>query len=102
MTSGLGKSDIENRAMIRGLFAEFIGKVQQHYVTTYGPDHENVALCRDGYYFEPSVAESVFEGLLRAEPKILVLKGWRLAAAHTVDGRLQNDHDRRAQDGRGA
>ena len=32
MTSGLGKSDIENRAMIRGLFAEFIGNVRQHYI----------------------------------------------------------------------
>lgn len=90
MTSGLGKSDIENRAMIRGLFAEFISKIHQHYVKTYGADHENVKLCRDGYYFEPSVAESVFESMLRAEPNIRVMKGWRLSKAQTVDGRLTN------------
>ena len=88
MTSGLGKSDIENRAMICGLFAEFIGNVREHYVKMYGADHENVKLCRDGYYFEPSVAELVFERMLRAAPNIRVMKGWRLTKAETADGQL--------------
>jgi monoamine oxidase len=71
MASGLGKSDIENRAMIGGLFKEFTEHVLAHYVNTYGKNHENVALCHDGYYFEPSVAESVFESmLLRALPLV--------------------------------
>lgn len=34
MTSGLGKSDIENRAMIRGLFREMIDRVYAYHVTT--------------------------------------------------------------------
>lgn len=29
MTSGLGKSDIENRAIIRGLFVEFIDRIRR-------------------------------------------------------------------------
>jgi hypothetical protein len=52
-TSGLGKSDIENRAMIGGIFKEFVSGVHEHYVKTYGPDHENTKLCHEGYYAEP-------------------------------------------------
>ena len=96
--SGLGKSDIENRDMIAGIFTEFTGRVLDHYVSTYGPDHENVALCRDGYYYEPSVAEAVFEAMLAEEPGIAILKGWRLLEARTEEGRLRsagfvNRHD---------
>ena len=70
MTSGLGKSDIENRAMIGGLFKEFIAHVYAHYVNKYGEDHENVKLCHDGYYFEPSVAESVLEAMLHEQSTV--------------------------------
>ena len=47
--SGLGKSDIENRAAVRGFFAEFAARVQRHYLEQYGPDSDNVRLCREGY-----------------------------------------------------
>jgi hypothetical protein len=88
MTSGLGKCDIENRGMIKGLFREFVRRVHTHYVSTYGLEHDNVKRCRDGYYFEPSVAESVFEAMLGEQPTITVLKGWRLQSAHVADDRL--------------
>src|SRR6187551_1513348 len=45
-TSGLGKSDIENRAMIGGIFKEFVAGVRDHYVKTYGAEHENTKLCQ--------------------------------------------------------
>ena len=35
--SGLGKSDIENRAAIRGFFAEFVERIHRHYLERYGP-----------------------------------------------------------------
>lgn len=90
-TSGLGKSDIENRAMIGGLFREFVGAQLDHYRRTYGADHENVSLCRDGYYAEPSVSEAVFEAMLSAEgERISVLKGWRLVEAHASDDLLES------------
>ncbi len=81
VTSGLGKSDVETRAMIGGLFVEFTKRVQRTYVEHYGAESENVKLCHDGYYSEPSVAEAVFEAMLREQPKIMVLKGWRLKSA---------------------
>src|SRR5215472_3902683 len=43
-TSGLGKSDIETREAIGGLFREFVDRVYRYYVTTYGANHENVKL----------------------------------------------------------
>ncbi|MBL9081160.1 MAG: FAD-dependent oxidoreductase [Planctomycetales bacterium] len=89
MTSGLGKSDVENRAMVGGLFQEFTAGVLKYYVDHYGPNSENVRLCHGGYYSEPSVAEAVFEAMLKAEePKLFVLKGYRCAEAVVLDGRL--------------
>jgi len=80
-TSGLGKSDIENRAMIGGLFKEFVAAVHRYYVQTYGPAHENTRLSHDGYYAEPSVAEKVFDAMLAQHSTITVMKGWRLKSA---------------------
>jgi hypothetical protein len=78
VTSGLGKSDIENRDAISGLFEEFVSRVQEHYLAADGPDSENVRLCHEGYYYEPSVAEAVLEQVLSELPSICVLKGQRL------------------------
>lgn len=88
MTSGLGKSDIEKREMIQGIFKEFIDRIHNSYVTTWGADHENVKLCRDGYYYEPSVAENVLEEMTRAESSLTVQKGWRLVSAEVQQNRL--------------
>ena len=88
MTSGLGKSDIENRAMICGLFREMIDRVHTRYVNRWGHAHENVRLCRDGYYYEPSVAEAVLDEMMAEQSAITVLKGWRLASARVTDGHL--------------
>jgi len=88
MASGLGKCDIENRAMIGGLFKEYVNRVRAHYVSTYGAGHENVRLCRDGYFSEPAVSESIFEALLREQPGITLMKGWRLKRAFVTNDRL--------------
>ncbi|MEZ6099935.1 MAG: FAD-dependent oxidoreductase [Pirellulaceae bacterium] len=99
-SSGLGKSDIENRAMIGGIFLEFTQAQLQHYLDTYGPEHDNVALCHDGYYAEPSVSEAVFEAMLAAEgERITVLKGWRLADARTSDNTLRSIMIQQKRDG---
>lgn len=89
-TSGLGKSDIENRAMIGGIFKEFVAGVLEHYVKTYGAEHENTKLCQDGYYAEPHVAEKVFEAMIAREPKITVMKGWRLLLASSSNHSLSS------------
>ena len=81
--SGLGKSDVENRELIGGLFREFTTSVRQFYCERYGEGSENARRCQDGYYAEPSVAEGVFEEMVAEQPGITVLKGWRLVSAPT-------------------
>ena len=84
--SGLGKSDIENRAAIRGIFAEFVERIHRHYLERYGPGSENVRLCRDGYYYEPSVAEAAFDRLVEEQPSISLLKSHRFQSTLTREG----------------
>jgi hypothetical protein len=87
-TSGLGKSDIENRAAIAGLFCEFVRRVYEDYVNRYGAASEQVRQCRDGYYYEPSVAEQVFRQMLAEEPNLEVRYGEQLVSADTRGDRL--------------
>lgn len=85
--SGLGKSDIEHRGLIGGLFREFVERVRGHYVDRYGPESPEVGLCRDGYYYEPSVAEEAFDALVRGESSLQVLRSHELRSATCVGGR---------------
>src|SRR5262249_31542847 len=70
--SGLGKSDIETREAIGGLFREFVGRVYRYYVAKDGAGSENVKLCRDGYFYEPSVAERIFNEMIAEHSSIKV------------------------------
>jgi hypothetical protein len=79
--SGLGKSDVEKRHLVGGLFREFTDRVRQHYLDRYGKDSPDFELCRDGYYFEPSVAEAVFSQMLKECPNVSVLTQRRLVQA---------------------
>lgn len=83
-SSGLGKSDILNRPMIQGFFREFVDRVKAHYAG----DTENAKLCKDGYYYEPSVAERVLEGFIAEQPGITVLRRHQFESAETQGGRI--------------
>lgn len=86
--SGLGKSDVETRAAIGGLFREFVQRVHDHYVKTYGPEHANVKLCQAGYYYEPSVAERALGELVTEQSGICVFVHHRLEEAVRAGNRL--------------
>ncbi len=75
--SGLGKSDVETREAIGGVFREFVGHVRDYYIEKYGAGSENAKLSRDGYYYEPSVAESIFDRMVR-EAGVSVFRNHRL------------------------
>lgn len=73
--NGLGATDIATRGATTGLFAEFIDRVRQHYVSQYGETSQQVKDCSDGFHFEPSVAEKILEQMLAEQAgKITVLK----------------------------
>jgi hypothetical protein len=99
MTSGLGKSDIETKEAIGGLFLEFTQKVYKYYVDRYGVDSENVKLSKDGYYYEPSVAERVLDEMVRAEPHIKLMRRRRLDQAIRTGSRLTSIRVKRLDDG---
>jgi FAD dependent oxidoreductase len=71
--NGLGATDIETRGVTGGLFLEFINRIYRYYLNSYGANSPQVKAGRDGYHFEPSVAERVFLDLLAEYPKIKVL-----------------------------
>ncbi|MBI2435282.1 MAG: FAD-dependent oxidoreductase [Candidatus Hydrogenedentes bacterium] len=86
--SGLGKSDVQTHGAIQGIFREFIDLVHRYYVEKYGVDSQQVKDCREGYFYEPSVAEHIFEGMLGREKRITVLLGQRLEEAARHDRRV--------------
>ena len=86
--SGLGKSDVEKRHFIGGLFREFTDRVRQRYLDRYGEDSPDFKLCRDGYYFEPSMAEAVFGEMLGECSDITVLTQHRVIRADVLDNIL--------------
>ncbi|QNN22014.1 FAD-dependent oxidoreductase [Planctomycetales bacterium ZRK34] len=100
ITSGLGKSDIESRSIVSGLFAEFSQRVRRTYVDRYGSDSRHVELCQNGYYFEPSVAECVLDRMIDEVDSITVLRGHRFEGAicegdEVVGANIVNVHDGR-------
>ena len=76
--SGLGKTDIETREAIAGLFREFVARVLKYYTDKYGAGSENVKLSQDGYFYEPAVAESIFDAMVAEQTKIKVFRYHRL------------------------
>jgi len=62
--NGLGCTDIATHGATGGLYAEFIARIHDYYVQTYGADSEQVRLCCNGLHFEASLAERVLEFLL--------------------------------------
>lgn len=73
--NGLGATDIATRGATTGLFIEFVNRIKQYYIKTYGETSQQVIDCSDGYHFEPSVAEHIFEMMLHEQcNKITILK----------------------------
>jgi hypothetical protein len=70
--NGLGATDIATRGATTGLFLEFVDRVYDHYVQTYGADSQQVKDCSSGYHFEPSVASKVFDEMIAECPGITV------------------------------
>lgn len=72
--NGLGATDIATRNATTGLFKDFVDRVYQYYVSTYGEHSSQVQLCSDGYHFEPYVATLVFQNMIgEYKDKITIL-----------------------------
>jgi hypothetical protein len=84
VSAGLTNTDIYRKAAVGGLFAEFVKRVLEHYVTTYGATSEQVKLCKGGHMFEAKVAEKVFREMLAGERNIRLMERQRVVSARVV------------------
>jgi hypothetical protein len=66
VSNGLTNADIGKRQAVGGMFHEFTRRVLEHYQKQDqgNPDQPNVKLCRNGYWYEASVAERIFHDLI--------------------------------------
>lgn len=87
-TSGLGKSDIENKEAIAGLFKEFSQRILNYYIAKYGENSENVKLCKEGYYYEPSVAEEVFNQMIQEVKTVSLLLNHQIEGVEMQSNRI--------------
>ncbi|MCC6154434.1 MAG: FAD-dependent oxidoreductase, partial [Candidatus Hydrogenedentes bacterium] len=76
--SGLGKSDITKADAIGGLWDEFVGRVRDYYKKTYGETSDQFLKCKNGYFYEPSVAERIFSEMLGEQKSIKLFLGYRM------------------------
>ena len=65
--SGLSTTDAVRRHLFGGLMNEFVSKVRVQYGEILGDDKEEWKRTRDGWFYEPSVAEAAFREILAAE-----------------------------------
>ncbi len=87
--SGLASTDAVRRDAFGGIFREFIDRVRMHYAQTYGVESDQFRFCRDGWYYESSVAEQAFDDIVGAERNITLLSGHTLTRASAVDDRAE-------------
>lgn len=90
--NGLGATDIATRGATGGLFKEFVDRIKQYYIDTYGENSQQVKDCSDGYHFEPSVSEKILLKMIKEQPRIQVYLNRQFDAlrenVQTVDGRI--------------
>ena len=88
VSGGLTASDMGDRAAVGGLSLEFFNRVAKYYRDKYGADSEQVKRSRNGTNFEPSVAEAIFEQMLKEQPKIRLWRKNRFKSATVENGRI--------------
>ncbi len=80
--SGLSTTDAVRLELFGGLMLEFIQKVRAIYARTIGVDSKEWPLIKDGWFYEPSVAEQAFQEMLEAEAvNLQFLRGHHLERA---------------------
>lgn len=86
--SGLSTTDAVRPELFGGQVAEFIGLVRAHYQRTLAGDPEEYARTRDGWFYEPSVAEACFGKMVRGEKTLRWLPAHHLTGVTVRGGRI--------------
>ena len=91
VSNGLTNADIGKRQAVGGLFYEFTRRVVRNYEKQDAgdPAKPNVKLCRDGYWYEASLAERIFHEMVNEqEGRIRLLLSHELVHAEIKEKRL--------------
>lgn len=88
--SGLCTTDAVRRHLFGGLVLEFVQRVRSEYAATIGEKSPDFPLIHDGWYYEPSVAQRVFEKMLATETRIKFLPNQFLKGATIAKARITN------------
>lgn len=86
--SGLSTTDAVRTELFGGQVAEFISLVRTHYQRTLADQPEEYARTRDGWFYEPSVAEAAFQKMIDGEKGLRYLPGHHLNGATVEQGRI--------------
>lgn len=86
--SGLCTTDAVRQHLFGGMVLEFIEGVRDDYLREMGENSPDWPLIREGWFYEPSVAERVFDRMLEAEAdQLTFLRGHHLLSCRkTGDG----------------
>ena len=80
--SGLSTTDAVRPQLFGGQVAEFIARVRDHYAKLFAQQPDEFKLVREGWFYEPSVAELIFGHMVAGEEKMLQrMPGHHLTAA---------------------
>lgn len=83
--SGLSTTDAVRPEIFGGVVSEFISRVRKLYQQRLGETHPDWKLIKDGWFYEPSVAQKVFEEMLaEQEARLHHLAGWHLESVATA------------------
>ncbi len=83
IAGGLTNADIITREAIRGIFEEYLQRIRDHYISTYGEKSKEYAVSNKGYNVEAKIAEKVFRDMLAAEKRIRLIEKHRVVSATT-------------------
>ena len=82
---GLSNTDFISFQSLGGTWRDFMDRVVSYYAERYGENSQQVKDCRGGGWYEPKVAENVFQEML-GDAGVTLLKQHRLLSAETLAG----------------
>ncbi len=83
-SSGLSNTDFHSFEALGGTWLEFMNRVEEHYIQTYGPDSRQVKDCWQGAFYEPKVAKKVFMDMIEEQDNLDLVLKHRLVSANTT------------------
>jgi len=90
MISNMGTLDtrfIKERAP---LYDTLVDGIDDHYRTEYGEDSDQYGSWNNGYFYEPKIAESIFEDLVAGEPNLEHFPSYRLSSVTREERHIQS------------